>query len=130
MEMKSLTPILYVEEIEPVLEFWRRLGFEVTAEVPEGDRLGFVILRNDPVEVMYQTRISVEKDAPDLADTPMGGSLLFIQVGDLDAVVAALEGAEVALPRRLTFYGADEIGVREPAGNIVTFAHFAEAEGA
>jgi hypothetical protein len=118
-----------VEEIEPVLDFWKRLGFEITAEVPEGDRLGFVILQSGPVEVMYQTRISVEKDVPNLADTPMGGSLLFIQVGDLDAVVAALEGAEVAFPRRMTFYGADEIGVREPAGNMVTFAHFAEAEG-
>ncbi len=126
MEMTSLTPVLYVEAIEPVLDFWKRLGFEVTAEVPEGDRLGFVILRSDPVEIMYQTRISVEKDVPDLADTPMGGSLLFIQVSDLDAVVAALEEAEVIVPRRTTFYGADEIAVREPGGNLVTFAHFAE----
>jgi hypothetical protein len=31
MEMKRLTPVLYVEEIEPVLNFWKRLGFEVTA---------------------------------------------------------------------------------------------------
>jgi hypothetical protein len=25
------------------------------------------------------------------------------------------------LPRRRTFYGAEEIGVREPGGNMVTF---------
>ena len=129
MEMKSVTPVLYVEDIEPALDFWKRLGFEVTAEVPEGERLGFVILRSGPVEVMYQTRTSVENDVPSMVGTPMGGSLLFIQVGDLDAVMPALEGAEVISPRRMTFYGADEITVREPAGNVVTFAHFAEGGG-
>lgn len=128
MEMKSLTPILYVEEIEPALGFWKGLGFEVTAEVPEGDRLGFVILRSGSVEIMYQTRASVENDAPSLVGIPMGGGLLFIQVGGLDDVIAALGDAEVVLPRRQTFYGADEIGVREPGGNLVTFAYFADRE--
>ena len=126
MEMKKLTPVVYVEEIEPVLEFWTKLGFEVTTQVPEGDRLGFVILQSGSVEVMYQTRVSVENDVPSLADTPIGGNLLFIQVDDLDAVEAAVEGAEVTFPRRTTFYGAEEIGVREPGGNAVTFAHFAD----
>ena len=128
MEMKRLTPVVYVEAIEPVLDFWKRLGFEVTAEVPEGDRLGFVILRSGAVELMYQTRVSVENDVPSLADTPMGGNLLYVEVADLDAVIGALEGAEVTFPRRTTFYGADEIGVREPGGNVVTFAQFGGGE--
>ena len=123
--MQKLTPVLYVEEIEPALPFWvDRLGFEKTAEVPEGDRLGFVILQKGAVEVMYQTRASVEGDIPALASTPMGGSLLFIQVDDLDAVAKALDGVEPVVPRRKTFYGADELIVREPAGNVVTFAQF------
>ncbi|HEX2095144.1 MAG TPA: VOC family protein [Longimicrobiaceae bacterium] len=122
--MNKLTPVLYVEEIEPALPFWERLGFARTAEVPEGDRLGFVILQNGPVEVMYQTRESVEKDVPPLASSPMGGSFLFIQVDDLDVVERALEGVEPVVPRRKTFYGADELIVREPAGNVVTFAQF------
>lgn len=123
--MKKLTPVLYVEEIEPVLGFWTdRLGFERTVEVPEGDRLGFVILARGGVEVMYQTRASVEADVPALADTPMRGSLLFIEVEDLDEVARALDGVEHVIPRRTTFYGAEEIIVREPAGNVVTFARF------
>lgn len=127
--MKKLTPVLYVEEIEPVLPFWvDRLGFTKTVEVPEGDRAGFVILQKDGVEVMYQTRASVQGDVPALADTPMGGALLFIEVEDLDAVARALEGVEPVVPRRKTFYGADELIVREPAGNVVNFAQLA-AEG-
>ncbi|MBA2670930.1 MAG: VOC family protein [Gemmatimonadetes bacterium] len=125
--MKKLTPVVYVEEIEPVLPFWiDRLGFEITAEVPEGDRLGFVILQKGDVEVMYQSRESVLKDLPQLADSPMGGTFLFIQVNDLDAIERALEGVEQVVPRRTTFYGADEIIVREPADNVVTFAAFGE----
>lgn len=124
--MKKLTPVLYVEEIEPALDFWERLGFTRTTEVPEGDRLGFIILEKDGVEVMYQTRASVQHDVPALAGTPMGGTLLFLEVSDLDEVARALEGIQPVVPRRKTFYGADELIVREPAGNVVTFAHFAK----
>lgn len=124
--MKKLTPVVYVEEIEPVLPFWEgRLGFTRTVEVPEGERLGFVILQNGGVELMYQTRASVEHDVPELAETPMRGSLLFVEVEDLDAVERALEGVEPVTPRRKTFYGSEELIVREPAGNVVTFAQFA-----
>lgn len=122
---KKLTPLLYVEEIEPVLPFWtERLDFTKTTEVPHGERLGFVILQKDGVEVMMQTRASVEADVPSLASTPMGGGILFVEVDDLDSIVEAVEGMEVLVPRRTTFYGADEIFIREPGGNIVGFAAF------
>lgn len=121
--MKKLTPVLFVEAIEPALPFWvDRLGFEAITEVPEGDRLGFVILKRGDVEIMYQTRESVAGDIPPLADSPMRGSFLFVEVDDLDAVERALQGVEPVVPRRTTFYGADELIVREPAGNVVTFA--------
>ena len=123
--MQKLTPVLMVEEIEPVLGFWEKLGFTRTTELAEGDRLGFVILTRGNVEVMYQTRESVKNDIPALADSPMRGSFLFIQVDDLEEIVTALEGIEPVVPRRTTFYGSDELIVREPAGNAVTFAKFA-----
>ena len=119
--MKKLTPVLVVEEIEPCLGFWTRLGFEKTVEVPEGDKLGFVILVKDAVEIMYQSRASVRKDVPALADLPSRAAL-YLEVSDLDAVEQAVKGAPVVVPRRKTFYGAEEIGVREPGGSAVTFA--------
>lgn len=123
--VEKLTPVLAVEEIEPVLPFWvERLGFAVTAEVPEGDRLGFVILEKNGIEVMYQTRESLEADAPTLADAPAGGSILFLRVEALDPVLEALKGVPVVVPRRRTSYGADEIFVREPGGHVVGFAAF------
>lgn len=127
MEMKQVTSVLMVESIEPVLPFWvERLGFEVTQEVPHGDALGFVTLARDGVELMYQSRASMAEDVPPLARDPAGPSFLFLIVEDLDAVEAALEGIEPVVPRRQTFYGADELIVRDPAGHVVTFAEFAE----
>lgn len=121
--MKKLTPVLYVDEIESALTFWvDRLGFEKTMEVPHGGRLGFVGLQKGAVEIMYQTRESVAADVPSLAESPTGGTFLFIEVEDVDAVEKALEGVEPVIPRRKTFYGADELVVREPGGNVITFA--------
>ena len=123
LKLNKLSPVLVVDAIEPCLPFWiERLGFTQTVEVPEGDRLGFVILAKDGIEVMYQSRDSVRKDIPPLADAPAGGTNLYIEVADVAAVERAVKGLEIVVPRRKTFYGADEIGVREPAGNAVIFS--------
>ena len=130
IEIQSLTPVLIVEAIEPVLPFWRdRLGFNVIAEVPHEGTVGFVMLGRDGAMVMYQTRKSVAADVPALADDMGRGVGLFLQVADVDAVERALEGVPRVMPRRRTFYGMDEVTVREPAGFAVTFAQRVEAAG-
>jgi hypothetical protein len=122
--MKKLTPVLIVDAIEPCLPFWiDRLGFKLTAEVPEGSRLGFVILAKDGVEVMYQTVESVEKDIPAAAPKLSSpATALFIEVSDVETMERALVGLELVVPRRKTFYGMDEVGAREPGGHLVVFA--------
>ena len=122
--MKKLTPILFVESIEESLPFWvDRLGFQKTMEVPEDDRLAFVGLSHGPAEVMLQTYRGIENDMPQLApEARKGPTFLYIEVEDIDAVEKALAGVELVVPRRKTFYGATEIGVREPGGHLVTLA--------
>ena len=125
MTVKRLTPVLMVDAIEPVLDFWiTRLGFEKTIEVPHENTLGFVALERDGVQLMYQTRASVAADIEPLAASPMRGTFLFIEVDDLDAIARTLHGVTPVVPRRTTFYGSQELIVREPAGNAVTFAQF------
>ncbi len=124
MPVNKLIPVLFVEKIEPVLPFWtEHLGFIKTVEVPEDGRLGFVILQQGNVEVMYQSYASVSKDLPQiLSEVQRGPSFLYIEVEDLDALKPALESSSVYLPERKTFYGAREIGIRDPAGHYLTFA--------
>jgi hypothetical protein len=123
-EIRKLSPVIVVDEIEPCLHFWiERLGFTKTVEVPEGDKLGFVILAKDGVEIMYQSRASVANDIPVLAKRFADPSAaFFIEVGDVTSIEQRMTGVETVVPRRKTFYGMDEIGVREPAGHVVVFA--------
>ena len=125
MKMKRLTPVLVTDAIEPVIAFWvDRLGFTKTTEVPHEGRLGFVILERDGIQVMYQSVDSVAADVPPLAKSPQRGTFMFLEVDDLNAIEKALAGIKPVLPRRKTFYGSEELIVREPAGNVVTFAQF------
>jgi hypothetical protein len=132
--MKKLTPVYVVERIEPCLDFWvGRLGFEKVLEIPEGNALGFVILTRGNVEIMYQSLASVAKDISALAVEMAGtGSPngTYIEVSDIDDVERRLAGCDLVVPRRTTFYGATEIGVREPAGNLILFAQMEGGGGA
>lgn len=121
----KLSPVIVVDAIEPCLGFWTGLGFEKTAEVPEGDKLGFAILAKDTVEVMYQTKASVAADVAALAPIVAGQTAtLFIEVSGIDSVERAVKGQQILVPRRKTFYGSDEFFVRAPCGTVVGFAQF------
>ena len=124
MNVKRITPVLLVREIEPVVSFWvERLGFTKTIEVPEGNRLGFVAFCKGSAEVMYQTYASVEKDAPkEMASAVKGPTYLYLEVDDLDAVLAAMKTAKITMPLRTAFYGMREFAVQDPTGHFVTFA--------
>ena len=135
--MKKATPLITVEAIEPCLPFWtEKLGFDVTVTVPHGDAIGFVILQKGDVELMYQTRASIEADlgksgAPKSLGRELSGgtSTLFCEVESLDDLLTALgDDVEMLVPRRQTFYGMDEVFVRPPCGTVVGFAAKVEAE--
>jgi len=120
----KLTPVLFVSAIEPCLKFWvDQVGFQKTAEVPEGSKLGFVILGKEGAEVMLQTYESADKDAPALApEFRKCLTFLYVEVSNVDEVAKKLKSVEIVMPMRKTFYGMKEFSVREPGGHIVCFA--------
>jgi uncharacterized glyoxalase superfamily protein PhnB len=130
VDIKRITPVLYVDKIEPCIPFWvERLGFEKTVEVPDGDSLGFVMLNKGSLEIMYQSFASAEKDAAAIAKEISGGrTFLYVEVDNFEKVIAAMQGANVVLPKRTTFYGATEIGVKDPAGHMIVFAEMAKGQ--
>ena len=120
--MKAITVDLIVESIEDCLPFWvERLGFARTVEVPHEDKLGFVILKHGDTELMLQSRASVAGDIAGLAGDAFR-SALYIEVPQLAPIRKALTGWPRVVPERTTFYGAREIIVRDPAGNVVLFS--------
>jgi uncharacterized glyoxalase superfamily protein PhnB len=123
-EVKKITPLLFAEEIEPCIQFWtEKIGFQKTIEVPEGNRIGFVMLEKNGVELMYQNFASVDKDNAVIGATVRKGpSFLYIEVADIDAALGAIKGAEIVMPMRTTFYQSKEFGVKDPVGHYLIFA--------
>jgi len=122
--MKKITPLLYVEHIESCLGFWvDALGFVKTVDLPEDDKLGFVILTSGNIEIMLQTYTSLDKDIPKLGKEMRGApAMLYIEVKDINEIERQLKNYEVVVPRRKTSYGAIEIFYRSPGGHIIGFA--------
>ncbi len=124
MNINSITPVLFCNEIEPLLPFWvDHLGFTKTIEVPHGNKLGFIALRQGSTEVMYQTFASLGDDMPQVLEAAKKGpTFLYIEVDNLDAVMTALKDSRIVQPERTAFYGMREVGYQDPAGHFITFA--------
>jgi hypothetical protein len=136
MKISRVTPVLFVDRVEPTRDFFTRVGFTVLFDVPEDvtpakagaqvdGKLGFVGLEKDGVQVMVETRGNAnEGQALREITRQSRGAVVFIEVDNLDQVIAALATEPALVERHKTFYGADEISFMEPGGNIVTFAKF------
>jgi threonine dehydrogenase-like Zn-dependent dehydrogenase len=123
MKIASATPVLFADRVEPTRDFFARVGFEVAFDVPEGDRVGFAMVTRDGVNVMIETRGNANEPAALQAlSRESRRAVVFVEVDDLEAVIAALRGAKIAVERHTTFYKSDEVTFEEPGGNLVTFA--------
>ncbi len=122
MKLKRISPLLFVDAVEPCIPFWETLGFKRTVEVPDSKgKVGFVILVKDGLEVMYQSRSLLKSDLPSLVEG-VWRSALYLEVEDLEALALLLQGAPVVQAKRRTAYGAQELWVKEPGGNVIAFA--------
>jgi len=125
MTVKRLTPNLYTDDVEACVKFWvERMHFEKTMEVPDGGRLAFAALQKGGIELMYGNYTSLDKDPDGGNSYQRGTGFLFLEVADLDAAAAAMQGAPTVAPVHKTFYGSTEFTVRDPAGHQITFAQF------
>jgi hypothetical protein len=122
LSAQKLTPNLIVQDIPTSLGFWvDRVKFEKQMEVPHGDGIGFVILACGSVELMLQSRASLAGDVAPIAEGAHR-AVLYLVVESLAPIRKALEGWPLVVPERKTFYGAQEIIVRDPDGHVVFFS--------
>jgi len=121
VELSAITPILIADDIAPCLVFWEKLGFALAAAVPDAPPYRFVMLAKDKLNLMVQTRASVMESTSGIGET-VQSSLLYLDVAALDPVLEAVGNAPVEVARHKTFYGTEEIYLRDPAGNVIGFA--------
>jgi hypothetical protein len=121
MTVLKATPILLAEDVDACTAFWSRFGLATQVSVPMGGGTGFAILSSGDVELMYQSFASAEADVAGAIEG-VRRSIVYVEVASLDDVLAVIGDAPIVVPERTTPYGAREVFVRDPAGNVIGFS--------
>lgn len=123
INMESVSPNIFVNNIHKTVEFYKILGFEVNAAVPDKDNPVFVLMTCGSTTFMFQTFSSIGDSLPTVSRQNGGSLLLYIKMKGIRAFyekikdkVTVLQGLET------TFYGATEFSIKDINSYVLTFA--------
>ncbi|MDA3944976.1 MAG: VOC family protein [Bacteroidetes bacterium] len=121
--MDSLSPNIFVNDIDETINFYKTLGFKVAMAVPEEGDFLWVMMTCGKVSFMFQTFESLGSELPEISRQNGGSLLLYIQIKEIrqfhDKIkdkVKIIKGLEK------TFYGATEFSILDNNGYLLTFA--------
>jgi uncharacterized glyoxalase superfamily protein PhnB len=114
-----------VENVQDTVGWYRSvLGFEPTAEVPGENGPVFAIVKHDDVQLMFQSRASLEADLDVLRGAPIAASQTFyIEVDGVEDLRRRIEGkAQIVKDLHDTFYGTREFYFTDCNGYVLSFS--------
>lgn len=122
--MESLSPNIFVENINETIDFYKSIGFQLVITVPEtGNDLVWAMMTNGNVTFMFQTFASLAEELPAISRNNGGSLLFYIKLKNIREFfelikdkVTVLKGLET------TFYGATEFSVLDNNNYVLTFA--------
>jgi uncharacterized glyoxalase superfamily protein PhnB len=121
--MDSLTPNIFVKNMNETIEFYRNIGFEVKMSVPEKGDFVWVMMSGGNVNFMFQTFDSLGSDLPEISRQDGGSLLLYIQVKEIRQYHDRIKDkVNIVKGLEKTFYGATEFSIQDINGYILTFA--------
>lgn len=121
--MNSLTPNIFVKDINETIKFYQNLGFTITMTVPDEGDLVWAMMSCGSVQFMFQTFDSLGDEIPAISRQDGGSLLLYIQTTDIRQFFDKIKD-KVKIIKELekTFYGATEFSVQDNNGFVLTFA--------
>ena len=121
--MESISPNIFVREMNQTIEFYKILGFELIMNVPETAPFDWAMMKNGNVNFMFQTFASIGETLPDISRKEGGSLLLYIQIKNIRKFFESVKD-KVSLVSQLekTFYGATEFSLKDCNGYVLTFA--------
>jgi predicted lactoylglutathione lyase len=122
--METIAPNIFVTDLTATTSFYKLLGFEVAASVPddEGKDL-FVMMQNGSVIVMFQTFKSIENTLPHVSRQNGGSLLLYIKMKGIRSFFEQVKTKVTVLTGlEKTFYGATEFSIIDVNNYMLTFA--------
>ena len=121
--MTSVSPNIFVNDLQKTIEFYQLLGFSVVASVPDDKAPVWVMMCNGSVTFMFQTFLSLGDELPEIKRMNGGSLLLYIQVKNIRSFFTEV-ASKLSILKELetTFYGATEFSILDINGYVITFA--------
>lgn len=122
--MKTVSPNIFVKDIDATVAFYSLLGFTEANSVtdPSGEKV-FALLTNGSVTFMFQTFKSIEGQLPIVSRTDGGSLLLYITMRGIRSYFDKIKNqVPVLTAPEKTFYGATEFSLRDNNNYLLTFA--------
>jgi len=123
--MDSLSPNIFVKDINATIAFYEQLGFSMIMSVPqkgEGD-LVWAMLTNGNVTIMFQTFESIGDTLPAISRQDGGSLLLYIRLPRIHDFFSRIKDkVNVVQGLGKTFYGATEFSITDNNNYVLTFA--------
>ncbi|MGF7040394.1 VOC family protein [Mucilaginibacter lappiensis] len=122
--MDSLSPNIFVNDINATIAFYQQLGFKLIVTVPEtGTDLVWAMMVNGGVTIMFQTYTSLGNDLPDISRQDGGSLLLYIKLKNIRFFFEEIKDKVTVLHGlQKTFYGATEFSIKDINNYVLTFA--------
>jgi uncharacterized glyoxalase superfamily protein PhnB len=122
--MESLSPNIFVSNMQETIALYKVLGFSVTMSVPEsGDDLVWAMMINGSVTIMFQTYQSLAEELPEISRNNGGSLLLYINLKDISTFFDSVKDkVKVLKGLEKTFYGATEFSILDNNNYVLTFA--------
>jgi uncharacterized glyoxalase superfamily protein PhnB len=122
--MESLSPNIFVTDINKTIEFYTLLGFEVAMSVPEtGPDLVWAMMVKGNVTMMFQAMESLGEELPEIKRTDGGSLLLYIKMSGIRVFFEDIKDkVRVLKSLEKTFYGATEFSILDNNNYVLTFA--------
>jgi uncharacterized glyoxalase superfamily protein PhnB len=122
--MESLSPNIFVKDINETIKFYQLLGFELVVTVPEtGNNLVWAMMAKGNVTFMFQTMASLGEELPDISRQDGASMLFYIKLKNIRTF---FEGIKELVPvikgLETTFYGATEFSIKDNNNYVLTFA--------
>jgi uncharacterized glyoxalase superfamily protein PhnB len=122
--MESLSPNIFVEDINETIIFYQSIGFQLIMTVPEtGSDLVWAMMTNSDVTFMFQTFASLGDELPNISRRNGGSLLFYIKLKKIREFFELI-GEKVTVLKGLekTFYGATEFSILDNNNYVLTFA--------
>jgi uncharacterized glyoxalase superfamily protein PhnB len=121
--METISPNIIVKDIHQTISFYKLLGFELIATVPEQGDYTWAMMKSGNVVFMFQTFENLAGELPAISRQDGGSLLFYIGIKNIRSFFKNIkDNVKIVKGLEKAFYGATEFSIIDNNNYILTFA--------